>query len=47
MINEINTMPGFTPISMFPRMWQESGVEYADLVDQLIQAALRRSTGLR
>lgn len=46
-INEINTMPGFTPISMYPRMWQESGVDYADLVDRLIQAALRRSTGLR
>ncbi|MFB7648126.1 D-alanine--D-alanine ligase family protein [Streptomyces sp. NPDC058961] len=46
-INEINTMPGFTPISMYPRMWQESGVEYADLVDKLIQAALRRPTGLR
>ncbi|MBP0460639.1 D-alanine--D-alanine ligase family protein [Streptomyces montanisoli] len=46
-INEINTMPGFTPISMFPRMWQESGVGYAELVDLLIKAALRRSTGLR
>ncbi|MET9365911.1 D-alanine--D-alanine ligase family protein [Streptomyces sp. NPDC006632] len=46
-INEINTMPGFTPISMYPRMWQESGVAYADLVDKLIQAALRRPTGLR
>lgn len=46
-INEINTMPGFTPISMYPRMWQESGVEYPELVDRLIQAALRRSTGLR
>jgi D-alanine-D-alanine ligase len=46
-INEINTMPGFTPISMYPRMWQESGVSYPDLVDMLIQAALRRSTGLR
>ncbi|MDX2703123.1 D-alanine--D-alanine ligase [Streptomyces sp. NBC_00510] len=46
-INEINTMPGFTPISMYPRMWQESGVGYAELVDRLIQAALRRSTGLR
>jgi D-alanine-D-alanine ligase len=46
-INEINTMPGFTPISMYPRMWQESGVDYAELVDLLIQAALRRSTGLR
>ncbi|MGW0119851.1 D-alanine--D-alanine ligase family protein [Streptomyces sp. NPDC003327] len=46
-INEINTMPGFTPISMFPRMWQETGVSYAELVDRLIQAALNRSTGLR
>lgn len=46
-INEINTMPGFTPISMYPRMWQESGIGYAELVDRLIQAALRRSTGLR
>ncbi|MFJ1643712.1 D-alanine--D-alanine ligase family protein [Streptomyces sp. NPDC088258] len=46
-INEINTMPGFTPISMYPRMWQESGVAYAELIDVLIRAALRRSTGLR
>lgn len=46
-INEINTMPGFTPISMYPRMWQESGVGYAELIDLLIQAALRRPTGLR
>ncbi|MCD2464172.1 MULTISPECIES: D-alanine--D-alanine ligase family protein [unclassified Streptomyces] len=46
-INEINTMPGFTPISMYPRMWQESGVSYSELVDRLIQAALTRSTGLR
>lgn len=46
-INEINTMPGFTPISMYPRMWQESGVEYPELVDRLVQAALRRPTGLR
>ncbi|MEU3686782.1 D-alanine--D-alanine ligase family protein [Streptomyces narbonensis] len=46
-INEVNTMPGFTPISMYPRMWQESGVSYPELVDRLIQAALTRSTGLR
>ncbi|MEU3756133.1 D-alanine--D-alanine ligase family protein [Streptomyces olivoreticuli] len=46
-INEINTMPGFTPISMYPRMWQESGVSYPELIDALVQAALRRSTGLR
>ncbi|WP_405611776.1 D-alanine--D-alanine ligase [Streptomyces sp. NBC_01511] len=46
-INEINTMPGFTPISMYPRMWQESGVSYPELIDRLIKAALRRPTGLR
>ena len=46
-INEINTMPGFTPISMYPQMWQASGVGYPELVDRLIQAALDRSTGLR
>ncbi|MDT9701819.1 D-alanine--D-alanine ligase family protein [Streptomyces sp. P17] len=46
-INEINTMPGMTPISMYPQMWQATGVGYPELVDRLIQAALRRSTGLR
>ena len=46
-INEANTMPGFTPISMFPRMWQASGIEYGDLIDTLINDALRRGTGLR
>ncbi|MEU9382973.1 D-alanine--D-alanine ligase family protein [Streptomyces sp. NPDC048279] len=46
-INEINTMPGFTPISMYPQMWQATGVSYPDLIDRLIQAALNRSTGLR
>ncbi|WP_326759342.1 D-alanine--D-alanine ligase [Streptomyces phaeochromogenes] len=46
-INEINTMPGFTPISMYPQMWEATGVPYPELVDRLIQAALRRSTGLR
>ncbi|MEU9341868.1 D-alanine--D-alanine ligase family protein [Streptomyces sp. NPDC048278] len=46
-INEINTMPGFTPISMYPQMWQATGVPYPELIDRLIQAALNRSTGLR
>ena len=46
-LNEINTMPGFTPTSMFPRMWAESGVSYPALVDRLLQLALRRRTGLR
>jgi D-alanine-D-alanine ligase len=39
-INEVNTMPGFTPISMFPRMWAASGVTYPELVDRLIASAL-------
>ncbi|WP_320774233.1 D-alanine--D-alanine ligase family protein [Streptomyces sp. CRN 30] len=46
-INEINTMPGFTPISMYPQMWQKSGVSYPELVDRLLTAALNRPTGLR
>jgi len=46
-INEINTMPGFTPSSMFPRLWEASGLGYPDLVDRLVQLALRRGTGLR
>lgn len=41
-INELNTLPGFTPVSMFPRMWAASGVDYPQLVDRLIAAALRR-----
>jgi D-alanine-D-alanine ligase len=46
-LNEINTMPGFTPTSMFPRMWAATGVPYPELVDRLLQLALRRRTGLR
>lgn len=46
-INEINTMPGFTPTSMFPRMWAASGLDYPALVDRLIELALARGTGLR
>ncbi|KRC50792.1 D-alanine--D-alanine ligase [Leifsonia sp. Root227] len=42
-INEINTMPGFTPISMFPRCWQESGLSYPALIDELIDVALTRA----
>ncbi|MFI5062260.1 MAG: D-alanine--D-alanine ligase A, partial [Actinomycetales bacterium] len=40
---EINTMPGFTPISMFPRCWQESGLSYPALIDELITVALARA----
>ena len=46
-VNELNTMPGFTPLSMFPRMWAATGVDYATLVDRLIRLALARDTGLR
>lgn len=46
-VNEINTMPGFTPFSMYPRMWAATGVDYPALVDHLLQLALRRPTGLR
>jgi D-alanine-D-alanine ligase len=46
-INEINTMPGFTPSSMYPRMWTESGVSYPELIDRLLRLALDRDTGLR
>lgn len=41
-INEVNTMPGFTSISLFPRMWQASGIGYAQLVEALISIALDR-----
>jgi D-alanine-D-alanine ligase len=41
-VNEINTLPGFTPLSMFPSLWQASGIEYADLIDELIRLALAR-----
>jgi len=44
-LNEINTMPGFTSTSMFPRMWAASGLEYPKLVSRLIRTALRRGTG--
>lgn len=46
-INEINTMPGFTPFSMFPHLWEVSGMSYAELVEHLISLALARDTGLR
>jgi D-alanine-D-alanine ligase len=46
-INEINTMPGFTPKSMYPQMWAASGLGYAELIDELIYLALNRKIGLR
>lgn len=41
-LNEVNTMPGFTPRSMFPMMWAESGIPYPDLCDELVALALAR-----
>ncbi|MBE1534735.1 D-alanine--D-alanine ligase family protein [Actinomadura algeriensis] len=46
-LNEINTMPGFTPASAFPQMWAATGLDYPSLVDRLIQTAAARTTGLR
>ena len=41
-INEVNTMPGFTPVSMYPMLWQKSGLSYPELIDKLIDLALER-----
>ncbi len=46
-VNEINTMPGFTPTSMFPQMWAASGLDYPSLIDRLITVALRRHEELK
>jgi len=46
-VNEVNTMPGFTPISMYPRAWAVTGVDYPSLLTTLIETALARGTGLR
>jgi D-alanine-D-alanine ligase len=46
-VNEINTMPGFTEHSMYPRVWAASGIDYPTLVDKLLQLALHRPVGLR
>ena len=46
-INEINTMPGFTPTSMYPRMWAAADLAYPQLIDELISLAMERRIGLR
>lgn len=46
-INEVNTMPGFTEFSMYPYAWGQSGLAYADLIDLLIEQALQREAGPR
>jgi D-alanine-D-alanine ligase len=46
-VNEVNTIPGFTPISMYPRMWAVTGVDYRTLLSTLVDTAIARGTGLR
>lgn len=41
-INEVNTLPGFTNISMYPKMWEATGIEYKDLVERIIESAKRK-----
>ena len=42
LLNEVNTIPGFTSISMYPKLWEASGVSYPELVDRLIELAIER-----
>ncbi len=46
-VNELNTMPGFTYLSMYPKLWEASGLSYPDLIAELIELAVHRPTGLR
>ena len=41
-LNEINTLPGFTSISMYPKLWMEAGMSYSELLDRLIALALQK-----
>ena len=41
-VNELNTLPGFTPLSMYPSLWQATGLGYSELIDELIALALQR-----
>ncbi len=43
-LNEMNTIPGFTPISMYPKLWEATGISYTELIDRLIQLAFERHT---
>ena len=45
LINEINSLPGFTRISMYPKLWQAAGMSYSELVSRLIELALERHAG--
>jgi D-alanine-D-alanine ligase len=42
LVNEVNTIPGFTPISMYPKLWEASGLAYPDLIDELVRLAIER-----
>ena len=42
LINEVNTMPGFTPYSMFPLLWKHAGVSYSELIEKLVNLAIER-----
>jgi D-alanine-D-alanine ligase len=42
LVNEVNTIPGFTPVSMYPRLWEATGVSYPELVDELVRLAIER-----
>lgn len=46
-INEVNTMPGFTPFSMYPQMWDRAGMAYPELISHLLEVALSKAQGLR
>ena len=43
LVNEVNTLPGFTPISMYPKLMQEAGISYKDLIIKLLESAKRKS----
>lgn len=47
LLNEMNTMPGFTPISMYPKLWIASGLSYSDLIDELVRLAIERHSRQR
>ena len=46
-MNEVNTMPGFTRLSLYPRVWGEAGLSYTELVTSLVEEAMSRPLGLR
>ena len=47
LFNELNTMPGFTPISMYPMLWEAAGISNREMMDRFIELALTRDTGIR